>query len=485
MTAPAILWQSGEAALATGGSVTSDWQATGVSIDTRTLAPGDLFVALSAARDGHDFVATALKAGAAAALVSRIPDDVAPDAPLLVVEDVQAALEALGLAARERCGARVAAITGSVGKTSAKEMLREALAGQGRVHAAEASYNNHWGVPLTLARMPADTDFAVIEIGMNHPGEIAPLARMARPDVALITTIAAAHLEAFDDILGIAREKASIVEGLAGAGIAILPRDVAEFPILRDIARDAGARIVTFGETAGADMRLTDLRVSEGATVAQVRAGQEAFVLKVATEGAHFARNALGVLAAAEALGADRMQSVLGLGHWMPPSGRGTKEVIHLDSARDGHSLTLIDDAFNANPTSMEAALDTLSRGTPRDGVGRIHRGRRIAILGDMLELGPVEARMHADLARLPAMRSVDVVHCVGPRMQTLWQALPETARGYWAATADEMAARADQVVDAGDIVLVKGSKGSQVSRVVDAIRKLGQRDVRPEKEAE
>jgi UDP-N-acetylmuramoyl-tripeptide--D-alanyl-D-alanine ligase len=179
------------------------------------------------------------------------------------------------------------------------------------------------------------------------------------------------------------------------------------------------------------------------------------------------------------------MQSVMGLGHWLPPKGRGTNEVVHLDSARTGQSLILIDDAFNANPTSMQAALETLSRAEPRDGVGRIHRGRRIAILGDMLELGPAEGRMHADLAALDAMRSVDLVHCVGPRMRALWTALPESARGHWFETAGEMAARADQIVDAGDVVLVKGSKGSHVSRVVDAVRKLGQRDARPEREAE
>ncbi|KKK79391.1 hypothetical protein LCGC14_2833990, partial [marine sediment metagenome] len=215
------LWTSTEAAQATGGRLTGDWQANGVSIDTRTLAPGDLFVALAAARDGHDFVAQALDAGAAAALVSHVPPGVAPDAPLLIVPDVLEALGALGRAARARTRARVIGVTGSVGKTSTKEMLRAALAGQGAVHAAEASYNNHWGVPLTLARMPRDTDFAVIEIGMSHPGEIAPLARMAAPHVALITTVAAAHLEAFDDLDGIAREKASIFEGLMPEGTAV------------------------------------------------------------------------------------------------------------------------------------------------------------------------------------------------------------------------------------------------------------------------
>ncbi|HAR52981.1 MAG TPA: UDP-N-acetylmuramoyl-tripeptide--D-alanyl-D-alanine ligase, partial [Roseovarius nubinhibens] len=244
------LWTAQEAAEATGGTTQGDWQVSGVSIDTRTLAEGDLFVALKAARDGHDFVAQALGKGAGAALVSHIPEGVAPDAPLLIVEDVLAALEALGRAARARSAARVVAVTGSVGKTSTKEMLRTVLARQGRTHAAEASYNNHWGVPLTLARMPRDTQFAVIEIGMNHPGEIAPLARLARPHVAMVTTVAAAHLEAFENIEGIAREKAAIFEGLEPGGIAVVNADLDTTPILEEAATRAGATIRRFGTKA-------------------------------------------------------------------------------------------------------------------------------------------------------------------------------------------------------------------------------------------
>jgi UDP-N-acetylmuramoyl-tripeptide--D-alanyl-D-alanine ligase len=211
------LWTSAAIAAATGGEAGAEFAVTGISIDTRSLAEGDLFVALTDVRDGHDFVAGALAKGAAGAMVSRVPDGVARER-LIVVPDVLEALGALGRAARARTRARVVGVTGSVGKTSTKEMLRAVLAAQGSVHAAEASYNNHWGVPLTLARMPAETDFAVIEIGMNHPGEIAPLARMARPHVAMITVVAAAHMEAFGSIEGIAREKAAIFEGLDWAG---------------------------------------------------------------------------------------------------------------------------------------------------------------------------------------------------------------------------------------------------------------------------
>ena len=243
-----MLWTAAEAAAATDGRAQGDWQATGVSIDTRSLQPGDLFVALKVARDGHDFVAQALENGAAAALVSHIPKGVALGAPLLIVADVQAALEGLGRVARARTSAKVVAVTGSVGKTSTKEMLAEMLGDQGRTHASVDSYNNQWGVPLTLARMPADTEFAVIEIGMNHPGEIAPLAKMTRPHVALITTIAAAHLAAFDNIEAIAVEKAAIMEGLEPGGVAILNNDVEQAAILVAKALDLRLRDIGFGE---------------------------------------------------------------------------------------------------------------------------------------------------------------------------------------------------------------------------------------------
>ena len=385
------LWTAAAAAAATGGQFPANWQATGVSIDTRTLAKGDLFVALKDIRDGHDFVALALEKGAAAALVSRIPEGVAADAPLLLVPDVQ---------------------------TSTKEMLRTAFTGQARLHAAEASYNNHWGVPLTLARMPIDTEIAIIEIGMNHPGEIAPLSRLARPHIALITTVAPAHLEA--------------------------------------------------------DYRLTGVQTTGFATIARAQQGERSLLFKLATPGKHFAANALAVLATGDVLGCDPMLTVTALGRWSPPTGRGTLETILLDPV-ENLSFGLIDDAFNANPASVAAALDLLAACQPTNGTGRVALGRRIAILGDMLELGPTETALHADIARHPALARIALVHCVGPRMKSLHHALPRAMRGNWAETAEELAPKAHHLVDAGDIVLVKGSKGSKVSRVVDALRKLGQ----------
>ncbi len=467
------LWTARDAAAATGGRAQGGWKAQGVSIDSRSIQPGDLFVALKDVRDGHDFVAQALANGAAAAMVSRVPEGIAANAPLLIVDDVLAALERLGSAGRARSRARVVAVTGSVGKTSAKEMLRAALDGQGRVHAAEASYNNHWGVPLTLARMPARTDFAIIEIGMNHPGEIAPLARLARPHVALITTVAAAHLEAFDSIEAIAREKAAIFDGLEPGGTAIVNGDLATTPILTAAAHARRAHVETFGTGPDNTLLLDRVELCDDATVARMRLGEATQLVRLATAGRHFAMNALGVLGVVRALGADVTLAARGLGDWLPPAGRGTREVIWLDPVED-LSLILIDDAFNANPTSMEAALEMLAAAQPVNDAGRISKGRRIAVLGDMLELGEDEAALHASLADLPTMAALDQVHCVGPRMRGLWQRLAAEKQGHWAETAEHLIPRIRHLVDAGDVVLVKGSKGSYVSRVVDAVRKLG-----------
>ena len=468
------LWTSADAVTATGGRSTARWQADGVSIDTRTLRPGDLFVALKDARDGHDFVGQALARGAAAALVTHRPEGVADDAPLLIVADVLRALEDMGRFARARTQARVVGVTGSVGKTSTKEMLRAILSGQGKTHAAEASYNNHWGVPLTLARMPQDAAFAVIEIGMNHPGEIAPLARMARLDVAMITIVAPAHLEAFDSIEGIAHEKASIFDGLVAGGTAVLNADLATTPILLAKARAVGARVVTFGATAGADYHLTEARLSDDTTVVQATRFGAPLLFKVRTPGTHFATNGLGALAVAEALGCDPTIAACDLGTWQPPAGRGTRERILLDRVEET-TFHLIDDAFNANPASMAASLDVLIAAQPQDGVGRVGEGRRIAILGDMLELGPTEEALHQDIARHPNLSAVQTVHCVGPRMKALFLALPRAQRGLWVETAQDLSVQVRHLIDAGDIVLVKGSKGSRVSLVVDALRKMGQ----------
>lgn len=456
------LWTSVDAAAATGGRATSDWAVDGISIDTRTLAPGDLFVALKAARDGHDFVAQALAKGAGAALVSHIPEGVAEGSPLLVVDDVQTALEALGRAGRARTKARVVAVTGSVGKTSTKEMLAAMLAPQGRTHAAVASYNNHWGVPLTLARMPADTEFAVIELGMNHPGEIAPLSRQARPHVALVTTVAAVHLEAFEDVAGIAREKAAIIEGLEPGGIAVLNADLDETPVLRAVAEAAGIETRWFGQSADA-YRLKDAELDGDMTRAHLSLAGRDVTADIQSLGTHFAMNATGALASVLALGGDLDLALAGLAGWSPVKGRGARFSVDLPSG----SVTVLDDAYNANPTSMAAALTVLAA-TPTTG-------RRIAYLADMKELGPQEAALHAALAAHPALDRIDQIHCIGPLMKHLFDALPATKRGTWVETSAEAATALPAHISGGDAVLAKGSLSMAVARVVDAIREIGQ----------
>ena len=468
------LWTASEAAAATGGQAAGDWVATGVSIDSRTVAPGDLFVALTGdARDGHGFVADALAKGAAAAMVSRVPDGVAPGAPLVVVGDTLDGLRGLAAAARARAPVRVVAVTGSVGKTGTKEMLRAMLAAQGRTHAAEKSYNNHWGVPLTLARMPRETEFAVIEIGMNHAGEITPLSRLSRPHVAMITTVEAVHLENFADETGIADAKAEIFAGLEPDGTAVLNRDNRHFARVRASAEAAGAQIVAFGSAEGCDARLIDVTAHPMASVVRAEIGGQEVVFRLSAPGRHLVLNALGALAAAEALGADLARAAIGLGGWSAPDGRGARWTVRLP---EGESfLHLIDESYNANPASVGAALEVLAAHAVEDGVGRIKRGRRIACLGDMLELGPRELELHAGLAAHSAMRGVDLVLCVGERMRALHDALPADRRGGWFADAAACAERLAKLADGGDVVMAKGSLRIGMGRIVETLKRLGQ----------
>ncbi len=469
-----VLWTSEAAAEATGGASAAAWQASGVSIDTRSLAPGDLFVALKDQRDGHEFVADALAKGAAAALVTHKPDGVAEDAPLLMVDNVLAALEGLARAARRRTSARIVAVTGSVGKTSSKDMLRLAFSAQGRTHAAEKSYNNHWGVPLTLARMPQETDFAVIEIGMNAPGEIAPLSMLSRPHVALITTIAPVHMEAFESIRGIAAEKASIFEGVEPGGWAILNRDTERYGQLVRKARRHDLNCLRFGWAGRPEFALDRISVSPSCTSVQAKVDRKRMMFKIGAPGKHLAHNALGVLAAVQAAGADVAKAALALSGWSAAAGRGERWVIELGPRGLDGQIRLIDESYNANPASMGAALDVLAAMRPDDGEGRISRGRRIAFLGDMLELGKTSADMHADLSKRDALDSIDRVHCAGPLMRNLWDALPGNRRGEWFETSAEMAARAAKMLDAGDVAMVKGSLGSRLAPVVTAIKGMG-----------
>jgi UDP-N-acetylmuramoyl-tripeptide--D-alanyl-D-alanine ligase len=464
--APFVLWNAGAAAAATEGDAVGEWQATGVSIDTRTLEPGDLFVAIQGvASDGHDYAKPALDKGAAGVVVRRGFDGVPGDAPGVRVDDTTQALEALGRVSRDRSKAKICAVTGSVGKTGSKDALALILGRLGEVHASKGNLNNHWGLPLSLARMPLEADYAVLEMGMNHPGEIRPLSRMARPHVALITTVELVHSEYFQSIEEIADAKAEIFDGLVEGGTAVLYRDNPMFERLSAAAEKAGAgAILSFGEHDGANFRVTETRADALGTCVQADLMGEKVTYRVGVPGRHWVINTLGVLAAAKAMGADLDVATAMLARLSPPKGRGDRTIVPVG---DGE-LTLIDESYNASPVAVAAAIDVLAAGEPGPG------GRRIAVLGDMLELGEQSDDLHRALAKPLAARHIDAVFTAGPGMGKLFDDLPREMRGGHAESSDKLAPLVTSAVRAGDVVLVKGSFGSRMGKVVDALRALG-----------
>jgi len=448
---------------ATSGSLPQ--AVTGISIDSRTLKRGDAYFAIrGAVHDGHDFVEAALRAGAALAVVERAQAArFASQAPLLVVEDVLGGLVDLAQAARARLDGQVIAVTGSVGKTSTKEALLHVLSAQGETHASAASFNNHWGVPLSLARCPALARFAIFEIGMNHAGEITPLVKMVRPHVAVITTVEPVHLEFFSGIEAIADAKAEIFEGVVAGGAAVLNRDNSQFERLARRARERGiSRIFSFGADKSADARLLDLSLH--ATCSAVHAdilGHEV-TYKLGVPGRHIAMNSLAVLAASSLAGADLALASLSLSQIVPASGRGVRRALEVS----GGEATLIDESYNANPASMAAALSVLGQAN----IGP--RGRRIAVLGDMLELGAASAKLHGALNEAVNANRIDLVYCCGPLMRNLWDALSTGKRGGYADNAASLEPQVVAAIRAGDVVMIKGSLGSKMKTIVSALEK-------------
>ena len=453
------LWTSADIARATGGAEGGGFTATGVSIDTRTLEPGDLFVALAGVRDGHEFIAQAMAKGAAGALVSQ---DV--DAPFVKVDDTLAALEALGVAARERATkARRGAVTGSVGKTSVTQAIMAGLTLAGPAHSSVKSYNNHIGVPLTLARMPVATERAVFEIGMNHAEEIRPLTKFVRPHAVVVTTVGPVHTENFPDGEGgVARAKAEVFAGLEPGGVAVLNADNRWFDLLKAEADNAGAVVRTFGAGEGCDARLVDFQVPGGHAVVQARLHGKGMDFPILQTGLHWGLNSMAVLLMLEALDVDLDKSLAALGSFEPLAGRGAESTVAVKRG----AFTLIDESYNANPISMASAIKTLG--------ARAASGRRIVALTDMLELGPEAQAFHAGLAEPLEAASIDLVFCAGPLMKSLWDALPPTRRGGYAESAAALAPQLAQAVEAGDVVMVKGSNGSKAGLVAQALLAVG-----------
>jgi len=440
----------------------------GLSIDSRTIGRDEAFFAIADRRDGHEFVAAALAAKAGLAVVAADRRAGFPkDAPLLVVPDVLAALRALAAAARARTQAKVIGVTGSVGKTSTKEALRLALSKDGETHASVASYNNHWGVPLSLARCPAGAHYAVLEMGMNHAGEIEPLSRLARPHVAVITTIAPVHLEFFGSLAKIADAKAEIFLGLEPGGTAVLNRDNSRFTQLKRRARAADvARVVSFGEHEKADARLMKCALHAGCSTVQANILGTDLAYKIGAPGRHLVHNSLAVLATAMLVGADLALAALALSELKPTAGRGASIEVDLP----GGPALVIDDSYNANPASVAASLALLGQ----TAIGP--RGRRIAVLGDMLELGPRGRALHRGLIKPVLANAVDLVFCCGPLMRALWQALPASRRGGYAEDSAALEAQVLSAIRADDAVMVKGSLGSRMAPIVKALQRLSVR---------
>ena len=461
-----VLWTHEEALAGLGAEVVGKppVSISGMSIDTRSIACGDLFFALQGeSRDGHAFVPAAFEKSAAAAVVTQgHVGSLGGLGTLYVVDDPLKAMERLGRAARARMAGQVVAVTGSVGKTSTKEALRHVLARQGATHASVASYNNHWGVPLTLARMPRETEFGVFEIGMNHPFEILPLTGMVKPNVAMITTVEPVHLEHFSAVTGIADAKGEIFSGLLPGGTAIISRDNPHYERLKaHAAASPAGRIISFGEHEAADVRLLKIALTPDRSAVEARIHGQPVSFLVGAPGKHMAINALAVLAAAQAMGADLAIAAISLADLSAGSGRGQRTELQAPAG----TFTLLDESYNANPASMRASMALLAQ----LDVGL--RGRRIAVLGDMLELGPTGPELHHALVDSIIEHNLDLVFCAGPLMKNLWQALPSDKRGAYASSAAELQPAVLDVIQSGDAVMIKGSLGSRMGPIVSAIK--------------
>ena len=460
------LWTHQDAAAATGGQSSAAWSANGVSIDSRSLQQGDLFIAIHGDNsDGHAYVPDALAKGAAAAMVAR-DRRINPDTgPLLVVDDTDNGLRDLGRAARDRVSARIVGVTGSVGKTGTKEMLSRALSAQGPTASTQGNLNNHWGLPLSLARMPQDTAFGVYELGMNHAGEIAPLSNLLRPDVAIITTVEAVHLEYFPSEDAIADAKAEIFYGMNDRGAAVLNIDNRHYARLRAHAEAAGLqRICTFGADPAADIHLTDMVIDEDQAQVTATIGGEALHYVLGAPGRHWVLNSLAVLGAVRIIGADYHSAAAELADYRPMAGRGERQTVVLSEG----SFLLIDESYNASPASMRAAIDVLG------AAGGDNGGRRIAVLGDMLEIGPTAPEAHASLADSLAQNGIHIAIMAGENMAHLAASLPKSIQAHHGADSDAIQQLVLDTVQAGDVVMVKGSLGSRMIPIADALRARG-----------
>jgi UDP-N-acetylmuramoyl-tripeptide--D-alanyl-D-alanine ligase len=460
------LWTLGEMRKATRGesAAPASLAISGVSIDSRSIKSGEAFIALRGPnRDGHGFVQAALDQGAALAIVDRSFPAPPHEEKLLRVDDTMRALNDLGRASRARADkTEIIAVTGSAGKTGTKEALRLALTPSGSVHASAKSHNNHWGVPLSLANMRKGTTYGVFEAGMNHAGELIGLSELIRPHIAIITTVEPVHLGFFPSVEAIADAKAEIFVGLEPHGVAVLNRDNPHFDRLRRAAENHGARIVSFGEAKDANVRLVDAKIGdEGSDVTADILG-ETIAYHVGAPGRHLVQNSLALLAAVKLAGADLAAAAKALAGWQAEAGRGRRVIVEGPQGR----IAIIDESYNANPASMRAALATLGL------VPRSDFKRKVAVLGDMLELGDAGEGLHKDLVPAIDESGVDVVFASGPLMRSLYRALPDARQGGYANEPEALAPILLAGVRSGDVVMVKGSFGSRMAPLVEALKR-------------
>ncbi len=444
------LWTHIDAANATGGKAVGDWSVNGLSIDTRSLKNGDLFIPLKDIRDGHDFIPMALEKGAGA-VISEHP---ITDAPALIVEDSLKALEDLAIAARKRSGATRIAITGSVGKTSVKEMIAHICRAVGQTHNSIKSFNNHWGVPFTLAGMAKDTEYGVFEMGMNHAGELAALTKIVRPNIAVVTKVAPAHLAHFNSVADIAKAKAEILSGLADSGMAILPKDSDYFDVLRTHCQGEWQ---SFGWCARADAQILVSRQTAHGSVSTIHIAGREYEVNLPIAGAHWVENAACALLAVHSANIDLDSAVKALKTLPNIQGRGE---VHALSIK-GKSVILIDESYNANPESMAAAIAVLG----------LNIGRKIAVFGDMLELGDGENALHADLLEPIQSAKIDQVLTCGVRMKNLYNVLPKAVNAGWFSGHKKCLAGLLEQVQDGDTIMVKGSNASGMGKLVAALK--------------
>lgn len=443
---------------------------TGISIDTRTLKKGDAYFAIKGdVHDGHKFVSAAMSAGAGIAIVAeeKLVALGHITGPIIVVRDVLNAMRKLGEAARARTKAQIIAVTGSVGKTTTKEMLRTALSASGTVHASVASFNNHWGVPLTLARMPQDTRFGIFEIGMNHPDEIRPLVKMVRPHIAIINNVAAAHLGAFKNLDEIAKAKAEIFEGVVEGGYVLLNKDDSRTSVLSKLADKAGIEhLRTFGEKRGSDFWMKSADNQAECTLFVARIGGKEMQVRLNAAGKHLAKNALAVLGVASLAGADMEKTIAAIASIEPEAGRGKR---HYLKNKYGNFI-LIDESYNANPASMKAALEVL--GSAKPGA----RGKRIAVLGDMLELGETSEKLHRELAVIIEDLKIDKVYTVGKLINVLGEEIGNKKHVGHYATWEKAKTALVKNLRSGDVVMLKASNGLGFAKLVSALSKTFER---------